>query len=114
MRVIQLYEDGAGKLHMAQIEDGVCVALLRDIDPTSGAPLVADLAAALRDGMDAWEPLALNPEADRAELDAAVAADDGTVLVAEARDADPAPAIAISLDIDAMRFNARRYARLDG
>ena len=50
-----LVEDNSGGLHMAVTDDGHCIEAASDLEMAAPGRMLADLRAALAEGMDGWQ-----------------------------------------------------------
>ena len=81
-----LVEDNSGGLHMAVTDNGRCIEAVSNLERASPGHMLADMRAAVAEGMEAWADRAEDPQSLHDALLAAIEARSGggAEIVAEA------------------------------
>jgi hypothetical protein len=102
-----LIEDSRGGLHMLVTDEGRCIEAVSNLDLASPGDLLADMRAAMAEGMDAWSDRAEDPQSLHDALTAMIEARSGGAEIVAEADGD-----GITVYDRDMGTAGRRYAGL--
>ena len=102
-----LVEDNSGGLHMVVTDNGRCIEAVSNLERAAPGRMLADLRAALAEGMDGWPDRAEDPQSLHDALMAAIEARSGSAEIVAEADGD-----GITIYDRDMGRAGRRYAGL--
>ncbi len=102
-----LIEDDSGGLHMAVTDNGRCIEAASNLETAAPGRMLADLRAALAEGMDGWPDRAEDPQSLHDALMAVIEARSGGAEIVAEADGD-----GITVYDRDMGTAGRRYAGL--
>ncbi len=106
-RSAMLIEDNSGGLHMVVTDNGRCIEAVSNLEKASPGQMLADMRAAVAEGMEAWADRAEDPQSLHDALMAMIEARGGGAEIVAEADAD-----GITVYDRDMGRAGRRYAGL--
>jgi hypothetical protein len=106
-RSAMLIEDNSGGLHMVVTDNGRCIEAVSNLERASPGHMLADMRAAVAEGMEAWADRAEDPQSLHDALMAVIEAQSGGAEIVAEADGD-----GITVYDRDMGTAGRRYAGL--